>query len=259
MRSTRARDALDPLGPEAPDPVTIAIIPTFNEQGAIGPTVSKLPRDLFEAILVVDGGSTDATRAEAAAAGATIIDEPRRGYGRACLTGFEHALAHNAEIVLFLDGDGSDAGDLADRLIAPIRAKTADFTLAHRSRAGRAPGSMGPHQVLAGHLIGAAVGLTTGTRYRDMCAFRAIRTDLLSRLAMREMTYGWNLEMQMRAALAGARIREIPMPYGKRVAGHSKVAGNLRGTARATTRILRTLVSVRASARHDFPSRTAMR
>ena len=237
-------------GPAVPDPVTVAVIPTFNEQGAIGPTVSKLPAHLLRAILVVDGGSTDRTRAEAAAAGATVVDEPRRGYGRACLTGFEHARALGAEIVLFLDGDGSDSGDLADRLIAPIRANSADFTLAHRSRAGRAPGSMGLHQVLAGHLVGAAVGLATGTRYRDMCAFRAIRTDLLARLAMREMTYGWNLEMQMRAALAGARILEIPMPYANRVAGRSKVAGNLRGTARATTRILRTLVSVRAQAGH---------
>ena len=109
---------------------------------------------------------------------------------------------------------------------------------------------MGTHQVLAGHLIGAAVGLLAGTRFHDMCAFRAVRLDLLDRLGMREMTYGWNLEMQMRAALARARILEVPMPYGRRVAGASKVAGNLRGTLRAGARILRTLVVVRLSAGH---------
>ncbi len=237
---------MEPLSGASPR--TVAIIPTFNEQGAIGPTIAKLPRPLIHTILVVDGGSADATASEGRQAGAVVIDEGRRGYGRACLTGAAHARALGADIVLFLDGDGSDAGELAERLIAPIRDGRADFTLAHRSRAGRAPGSMGAHQVLAGHLIGAAVGILAGHRYRDMCAFRAIRLDLLERLRMREMTYGWNLEMQMSAALTGARILEIPMPYGRRVAGRSKVAGNWRGTLTATIRILRTLLAVRLRA-----------
>ena len=108
---------------------------------------------------------------------------------------------------------------------------------------------MGPHQVLAGHVIGLAVWLLTGTRYRDMCAFRAIRTDVLMQLGMREMTYGWNLEMQMRVAAAGLRIMEIPMPYRRRIAGSSKVAGNLRGAIKASARILRTLGSVAVQTR----------
>ena len=232
------------LVPQATRPLTVAIIPTFNEQGAIGSTVGRLPRDAVDTVLVVDGGSTDDTAAEAEAAGATVIHEARRGYGRACATGAEHARTLGADIALFLDGDGSDAGDLADCLIAPIRENRADFVLGHRSRAGRAPGSMGPHQVLAGHLSCGVVGVLTGHRYRDMCAFRAIRLDLLDRLCMREMTYGWNLEMQIRAAFAKARISEVPVPYGRRVAGASKVAGNLAGTLKAGTRILRTLVVV---------------
>ncbi len=236
---------MEPLNGASPR--TVAVIPTFNEQGAIGPTVAKLPRSIHT-ILVVDGGSADATTSEAREAGAVVIDEGRRGYGRACLTGATQAGALGADIVLFLDGDGSDAGELAERLIAPIRDGRADFTLAHRSRAGRVPGSMGVHQVVAGHLIGAAVGILAGHRYRDMCAFRAIRLDLLERLRMREMTYGWNIEMQMRAAQAGARILEIPMPYGRRMAGRSKVAGNWRGTVMATARILRTLLAVRLRA-----------
>ncbi len=221
-----------------------AIIPAFNEEGAIGPTVARLPRGLIAFVLVVDGGSTDGTVAEARAAGAEVVVETRRGYGRACQSGVERAAALGAGIVLFLDGDGSDAGELAGRIIGPVRDGSADFVLAERGHAGREPGSMGLHQVLAGHLVGAAVGVLTGTRYRDMCAFRAIRLDVLQGLGMREMTYGWNLEMQMRAAQAKLRVLEVQMPYRRRIAGQSKVAGNLRGTLKATTRILRTLGSV---------------
>ncbi len=224
---------------------TVAIIPAWNEEGAIGPTVARLPRGLIDTVLVIDAGSADATVAEAQAAGAVPTVELRRGYGRACQTGAELAKSLGADTVLFLDGDGSDAGDRAELLLAPIAENRADFTLARRGRAGRAPGSMGAHQVLAGHLVGAAVGVIAGHRYRDMCAFRAIRLDLLERLAMREMTYGWNLEMQMRAAFAQARIVEIPMPYFNRIAGRSKVAGTMRGTVRAGARIVRTLATTR--------------
>ena len=221
-----------------------AIIPAWNEAGAIGPTVTRLPREAVDIVLVVDGGSTDDTVQEARAAGAEVLVERRRGYGRACQSGVERAAALGVQVVLFLDGDGSDAGELAGRIVGPVRDGDADFVIAVRERAGREPGSMGLHQVFAGHMVGAAVGLLTGTRYRDMCAFRAIRLDVLRSLGMREMTYGWNLEMQMRVGHAHLRVREVPMPYRRRIAGQSKVAGNLRGTVRATTRILRTLGSV---------------
>ncbi len=221
-----------------------AIIPVLNEAGAIGPTVARLPRDVVDAVIVVDGGSRDATVAEALAAGAEVVEEGRRGYGRACASGVERARALGAEVLLFLDGDGADAGELAGRLVAPVRDGSADFVLATRTRGGREAGSMGPHQVLAGVLIGRAIGWLSGVRYSDMCAFRAIRLDALDRLGMREMTYGWNLEMQMRAARLGLRVREVPLPYRRRIAGQSKVAGNLRGTLRAGTRIVTTLVRV---------------
>ena len=230
-----------------------AVIPAWNESGAIGPTVVRLPRDLVGHVLVVDGGSRDGTVAEAEAAGAEVLHERRRGYGRACLSGAERARALGAEIVLFLDGDGSDAGELAGRIVGPVAEGSADLVLALRGRAGREPGSMGMHQVLAGHLIGGAVGLMTGTRYRDMCAFRAIRIDVLERLGMREMTYGWNLEMQIRAAAAGLAVREVLVPYRCRISGQSKVAGNLRGTLRAGSRILRTLVGVGLEVRRTRP------
>jgi glycosyltransferase involved in cell wall biosynthesis len=221
-----------------------AVIPALNEAGAIGNTLSRLPRDFVDHMIVVDGGSTDGTIAEAAAHGAEVIAEARRGYGRACLTGAERAAALGADLVMFMDGDGADAVEFAGKLVAPIHDGDADFVLATRTRGTRAPGSMGWHQVLAGEAIGLAVGALAGARYSDMCAFRVLRVRDLLRLGMSEMTYGWNLEMQIRAPRAGLRVREVPLPYYCRVAGASKVAGNLRGTLRAGTRIIGTLLRV---------------
>ena len=218
-----------------------AVIPVINEAGAIGPTVTRLPRDIVDAVIVVDGGSTDSTASEARTAGAEVIEESCAGYGRACLTGSERARERGAEVVLFLDGDGADACERAGALIRPVLNRELDLVLATRTKGGRAPGSMLWHQVAAGWVIGHAVGIATGVSYSDMCAFRAIRLDALDRLGMSEMGYGWNLEMQIRAARAKVRVREIPLPYGRRLAGHSKVAGNLRGTLRAGWRIMRVL------------------
>ncbi len=219
------------------------VIPVLNEEGAIGPTLRRLPRSIGKAI-VVDGGSADGTVAEACAAGAVVLVEQRRGYGRACMTGVEHAESLGSELVLFMDGDGADAVEHSAKLVEPVLRGECDFVLADRSAGQRDPGSMGAHQILAGYAVGAAVGLISGVRYRDMCAFRAIRIADLRRLGMREMGYGWNLEMQIRAARAGLRIREVPLPYHCRVAGHSKVAGSFKGTWRAGQRIVRTLISV---------------
>jgi glycosyltransferase involved in cell wall biosynthesis len=226
-----------------------AVIPVLNEQGAIGPTLARLPRDSVLDIFVVDGGSTDGTCAEAAAHGATVIAEQRRGYGRACLTGVEHAAAAGAEIVLFMDGDGADAVEHAGEIVAPLLSGAADFVLATRTRGVREKGSMGLHQVLAGEMIGLAVGMLAGVRYSDMCAFRAISVADLLRLDMREMTYGWNLEMQIKAPRAGLRVREVPLPYYRRVAGVSKVAGNLSGSIKAAGRILTTFIRVGTAGR----------
>ncbi len=234
------RVALEPVSA----PRVVAVIPVLNEAGAIGPTVAALPRDIVDGVIVVDGGSRDGTVQEARAAGAEVLVEPRPGYGRACALGAARAGALGAEIVLFLDGDGADPAEQAGRLVAPVLARQADFVLASRTRGAREPGSMGPHQVLAGRLIGAAVGLVSGVRYTDMSAFRAIRLECLAALPMRELTYGWNLEMQMRAARAQLRILEVPLPYRRRIAGDSKVAGTLRGTLKAALRIGVTFVRV---------------
>jgi glycosyltransferase involved in cell wall biosynthesis len=225
------------------EPLISIIIPTFNEVDAIAAVIAELPRDNAE-IIVADSGSTDGTPDAARAAGARVLDVPGRGYGRACAAG---AAAATGEILVFMDGDGADRGDLLSTLTDPIEYGTADFAIAARTRALRAPGSMSFHQVAAGHLLGLAIGALTGTRYTDMCAYRALRRDTLERLAMQEMTYGWNIEMQMKAAFARLRIAEIPLPYRCRAGGVSKVAGSLRGTLRASWRILTTFLRVSAA------------
>jgi glycosyltransferase involved in cell wall biosynthesis len=225
-------------------PHIAAIIPVLDEAGAIGQVVAALPGDWVDEVIVVDGGSRDATVAEAGAAGATVLVEKERGYGRACASGAAAAVAGGAGLLVFLDGDGGDRPEGIPSLVQPIIEDKYDFVIGSRTRGTREPGSMGIHQALAGRAIGAAIRLVYGVRYTDMCAFRAIRADALVGLGMREMTYGWNLEMQMRAARAGLRILEVPVPYGRRLAGQSKVAGSLGGTLKAGIRILTTFVRV---------------
>jgi glycosyltransferase involved in cell wall biosynthesis len=223
------------------EPVAV-VIPTLNEAGTIGDVVREIPRDYARDIVIADSGSTDGTQAIATAAGARVIDTGR-GYGRACALGAA-AADPACRVIVFLDGDGADRGDLIARIAGPVLAGTHDFVLASRTRGEREPGAMLWHQVLAGRLAGLGMGALYRVQYSDMCAFRAIDRAALARLAMREMTYGWNIEMQMKAARAGLRISEVPMPYRRRAAGESKVAGSLRGTMRAGTKIVSTFLRV---------------
>jgi len=222
--------------------LTVAVvIPTLNEAAAIGGVIREIPKDVVSDIIVADSGSTDGTPAVSREAGARVVELSERGYGRACAAG---AAAAVCDVIVFMDGDGADRADLVSRLTGPILAGTHDFVIGARVKALREPGSMSIHQVAAGHVLGFAVGLLTGVRYTDMCAFRAIRRDALARLDMREMTYGWNIEMQMKAARQGLRVLEIPLPYRCRAGGESKVAGSLRGTLRASWRILAAFLRV---------------
>jgi len=228
-------------------PRVALVIPTLNEEEAIGGVISAVPLGAVDDIIVVDSGSADCTVERARAAGARIVSLRERGYGRACRVGAE--AAQDCDIIAFLDGDGSDCPELLPRLVEPIAEDRSDFVIGSRTRGKREPGSMTAHQLVAGRVIGAAVGLLYGTHYTDMCPFRAIRRDLLMRLGMREETYGWNLEMQMRAARAGLRIAELPVTHRRRAGGASKVSGNLRGTVRASWRILATFVRIAAEGR----------
>jgi glycosyltransferase involved in cell wall biosynthesis len=224
------------------EPVAV-IIPTLDEAEAIAAVVAEIPRRIVRQIIVADSGSRDGTPTVAAGAGALIVSITQRGYGRACAAGVA-AADPACSVLVFLDGDGADRGDLLDTLVRPILDGAQDFVIASRTRGVRERGAMSWHQVLAGRLAGAGMRALYGVRYTDMCAYRAIRRDALARLDMREMTYGWNLEMQMKAARAGLRILEVPMPYRCRAGGVSKVAGSLRGTLRAATRIVATFVRV---------------
>lgn len=225
-----------------------AVIPTLNEAETIAGAIAAIPRDVVDEIIVADSSSRDGTAAIAQAAGARVVTLTERGYGRACAAGAA-AASPACGIILFLDGDGADRADLAGMLLAPIRAGTHDFVIGSRVRGEREPGSMSWHQVLAGRLAGWIMSMLYGVCYSDMCAFRAIRRDALDRLGLREATYGWNIEMQMKAARAGLRILELPIPYRRRAGGSSKVAGSRRGSIRAAWRITLTIARVAMEAR----------
>jgi glycosyltransferase involved in cell wall biosynthesis len=219
------------------------IIPTLNEEETIAGVVREclatgVPNDL----IVVDNGSTDRTAERARGAGARVVAAPR-GYGRACAAGVR-AVSPECDVVVFLDGDGSDVPALMNQLVDPIARGTHDFVIGSRTRGHREPGSMNFQQIVSGRIAGLILRLLYGVRYTDMCPFRAIRRDALAKLDMREETYGWNLEMQMKAARAGLRILEIPVNHRRRAGGESKVSGTLRGTFVAGARIIATLARV---------------
>jgi glycosyltransferase involved in cell wall biosynthesis len=217
------------------------VIPTFNEAASIGAVVAALAREIVGRVIVVDGGSTDGTTDVARRAGAEII-AVGRGYGRACLAGAQAAAG--SDIIVFMDGDGADDPTAIAEMVAAIASGRYDFVIGSRARGRREAGSMASHQILAGLVAGALTGLLYGVRYTDMCAYRAIRRDTLLALGMRELTYGWNLEMQMRVARQRLRVLELPVAYRRRSGGESKVAGNFRGSFKAGLRIMATFARV---------------
>ena len=227
-------------------PQISVIIPALNEAESIGQVVGAMPWSRIAECIVVDNGSADATGQVAATAGARVIRSPR-GYGSACLAGSLAALA-TSEILVYLDGDGSDILDDLPKLVEPILAGQQDFVIGSRIRGRREPGSMLPSQIFAAHLVGALLALVPSirrhARYTDMGAFRAIRRSAFNQLGMSELTYGWNLEMQIKAAQHRLRILEIPVDYRCRTGGKSKVAGDLQASLKAAARILEVLFRV---------------
>src|ERR1700675_4252906 len=215
------------------------IIPTHNEAQAIGRVLADLPSNLVTEVIVVDSNSTDGTHDLARKMGALVIQEPRRGYGRACLTGI--ANAQNPDVVVFLDGDYSDRPSELPILLAPIIEGRADITLGSRLGSNKIPGALPWHQALGNRLAAGLITLLYGVKITDLGPFRAGRADVLRALALEETTYGWAVEMILKGALAGYRVVEVPVSYYPRI-GKSKISGTLKGTVGAAWFILSLIV-----------------
>ncbi len=217
-------------------PVRVSvIIPTRNEASAISQVLADLPADIVSEVLVVDGNSTDGTAEIAAKMGARVIHEPRRGYGRACLTGL--ASASTPDIVVFLDGDYSDRPAELPLLLAPIIEGRADITLGSRLVEQRTPGALPWHSVFGNSLAASLIRLLYGLKITDLGPFRAASADVLRVLALEETTYGWAVEMILKGTLAGFRIVEVSVSYYPRI-GKSKISGTVKGTLGAAWFIL---------------------
>jgi glycosyltransferase involved in cell wall biosynthesis len=215
------------------------IIPARNEAGCIGAVLARIPAELARQVIVVDNGSTDATAAVALKHGAEVVGEPRRGYGQACLTGLSR-LREEIDVVGFLDADGSDDPRNLRALLAPIAAGEADLVVSAR-RLGLARENLSPQQKFGNWLACWLIRALWAHRYTDLGPLRVIRRDALQRLGMRDTTWGWTVEMQIKAVQAGLRIRQLDVAYGHRIAGRSKISGSLTGTVRAGVKILWTI------------------
>jgi len=215
------------------------IIPTHNEAQAIGRVLADLPSDLVTEVIVVDSNSNDGTPQIAAEMGARVLQEPRRGYGQACLTGL--AAANSPDLVVFLDGDYSDRPSELPTLLAPIVDARADITLGSRLSKPGVPGSLPWHQAFGNRLAASLIRLFYRVEISDLGPFRAARAEVLTELALEETTYGWAVEVILKGALAGFRIVEVPVSYYPRI-GKSKISGTLKGTVGAAWFILSLIV-----------------
>lgn len=216
------------------------IIPALNEEPVIAATLRAIPPGVFRLVIVADNGSTDRTAEVARACAATVVIEPERGYGAACLRALA-ALPPDIGAVVFLQADLSEDPSEATALLGPIERDEADLVLGSRLLGRAEKGALLPHQAFGNWLATTLIRLLYGHRYTDLCGFRAIRRDALERLRMQDRNYGWTVEMQVRALEQGLRVVEVPVSYRKRAAGVNKVSGNLRASLRAGWIILKTV------------------
>ncbi|MEZ5817822.1 MAG: glycosyltransferase family 2 protein [Hyphomicrobiaceae bacterium] len=226
------------------------VIPALDEEDAIGRVLADLP-DFVDRAIVADNGSTDRTAEVARAHGALVVAEPERGYGAACLAALRHV--GDADIVVFMDGDYSDHAAEMETLVAPIARGEADMVIGSRALGEREAGALTPQQRFGNWLATRLIHLFWGARYTDLGPYRAISTEALRRLGMMDRNYGWTVEMQIRAAVAGLRTREVPVSYRRRI-GQSKVSGTVKGTIMAGIKILAVIGRFALVAR-DAPGR----
>ena len=220
------------------------IIPALDEERTLGGTLARLPSKMFQSVAVVDNGSTDLTAEVAVAGGAQVVREPQRGYGTACLAGIA-SLGPDIDTVVFLDADGSDSPEEAELLLEPIRRGQADLVIGSREKGRLERGAMRPHQRWGNRLVVTLVRLMFGFAYTDLGPFRAIRRESLDALGMKDQGYGWTIEMQVKALRQGLRIREVPVSYGVRAGGESKISGRAWQSVLAGLKILWTVARLR--------------
>jgi glycosyltransferase involved in cell wall biosynthesis len=216
------------------------VIPARNEEDALRSLLAEIPGDIAEWIIVVDNGSTDQTAQVARAAGAMVACEPMAGYGRACLKGFQTACGLGAETVIFMDGDGSDDPADLPLMLAPVQEGRADMVIGSRVSKRAERGAIPPQARFGNWLVSGMIRILYGARLHDIGSFRVLRCSALEQLNMREMTFGWPVEMVVKAARAKYRIVELPIHYRHRRAGRSKVAGTITGSVKAAYYMLRT-------------------
>ncbi len=225
---------------EARRPVAALIIPALNEEPVIAATLQAIPPGVFSVVIVADNGSTDRTAEAARAWGATVVVEPERGYGAACLRALA-ALPADIDVVAFLQADLSEDPSEAPLLLAPIARGEADLVLGSRVLRRAEDGALLPHQAFGNWVATALIRLLYGRHYTDLCAYRAIRRDALDRMRMQDRNYGWTVEMQVKALELGLRVLEVPVSYRKRAAGVNKVSGSLKASVHAGWIILKTV------------------
>jgi glycosyltransferase involved in cell wall biosynthesis len=224
------------------DSKIVVIIPAFNEENAVGKVINAIPKDWVEEIVVVNNASTDDTRIAAEKEGATVLDQPLKGYGNACLKGIEYVNDKSTKpsIIVFLDADYSDYPEQLPELVKPILEDQMDMVIGSRALGEREGGSMTFPQVFGNWLATRLIRLFYGYKFSDLGPFRAIRWDSLMQIEMQDKTFGWTVEMQVKAAKLKLKCTEVPMAYRNRI-GKSKVSGTVYGTVMAGYKILYTI------------------
>lgn len=222
-------------------PRIAVLIPALNEEASLPYVLADLPKEVVEEVVVIDNGSSDRTAELARAQGATVLNEPRRGYGSACLAGIAYLKAREPDVVVFLDADYSDYPDELPAVIQPIITEEYDFVLGSRTKGQAEPGALLFQARFGNALATSLIRWLYGFPYSDLGPFRAIRFPALLNLGMIDRTYGWNVEMQIKAVRRHLRITEVPVRYRKRAGGESKVSGTIKGTLLAGYKILWTV------------------
>lgn len=225
------------------DVIVSVIIPAFNEQNGVGQVIAEIPKEIVSEIIVINNASTDKTERIASAAGATVLNEHTRGYGRACLKGIDYLIksSPHPDIVVFLDADHSDYPEEIEKLINPILTEGVDLVIGSRALGKKEKGAMTLQQIFGNWLATRLLALFYNAKFTDLGPFRAIRFSSLIALDMQDKTYGWTVEMQLKAAKKKMKCAEVPVRYRKRI-GFSKISGTVKGTIMAGYKIITTII-----------------